>query len=155
MADDIRWWWFLSFLAGAAILGVLHLQQTASQQQHEELEATATRRRPTRKKSAMNPCQMDPMPVPGSSALVVAASTSTHAVNLTDSPAELETAYKMAKLTYDNQRQERDKRDKVSAVLSVFSAEWPCFWGEEATVRLFGGNAFAQGISHLPPPPPI
>lgn len=52
---------------------------------------------------------------------------------LVDNAAELEIAQKMAALVYDNQKQERDKHSKSFSSLSVFPAQWPCFYGEEAT----------------------
>ena len=52
---------------------------------------------------------------------------------ITENVSEMEIAHKMAALTYDNQKRERDKRSKVSTALAVFPAQWPCFWGEEAT----------------------
>jgi hypothetical protein len=52
---------------------------------------------------------------------------------LTDNAAELILAQKMAELVYENQKQERGKQSKSFPSLSVFPAQWPCMWGEEAT----------------------
>ena len=42
-------------------------------------------------------------------------------------------ATKLASFTYENQKLERSMMNRVSLPLAIFSANWPCFWGEEVT----------------------